>query len=140
MNLNPVRSAQRRGWNRAFALAIAALFAAPLSQSASAQLQKQLAVYGVGSQSCGVWTKDASSPYGAVRRSWVLGFVSAYNFYAPGDTAVLPADNAAMTVWMDNYCASHPLESIVNASLRLVDELRRQRGLPPAEPVPLPSR
>jgi hypothetical protein len=113
-------------------LSIAAILAALISPSASAQLQKQLSIYGAGSQSCGTWSTDTR--FRGDRQSWVLGFVSAYNFYAPGDTAVNPPDNGAITGWMDSYCAAHPLESVVNAALALITELRQQRGLPPPKP------
>jgi hypothetical protein len=98
--------------------------------------EKAVTVFGAGSASCGSWTAEPAYRQG--RQSWVAGFVTGHNFYAPGDTAVAPPDGKAMFVWMDRYCAEHPLDSIVNAALALVTELRRQRGVPPARPTGLP--
>jgi hypothetical protein len=64
-----------------------------------------------------------------IKVAWLLGFVSGYNSYRPGED--VSSDAHGLAGWVDNYCAAHPLDLIVKAAGRLIDELRRQRGLPP---------
>jgi hypothetical protein len=36
-----------------------------------------------------------------------------------------------MVEWADRYCAAHPQDLIARAAGKLIDELRRRRGLKP---------
>jgi hypothetical protein len=92
--------------------------------------QQVFSIFNPGSDSCGARSTEQNLESRYQRNAWVYGFFSAYNFYSPEGEAVEPADGKALIAWIDNYCAAHPLELIVNAATRLVNELRKQRGLP----------
>ena len=98
-----------------------ALAVIPLPDGAKAWI-----VLGAGPNSCGQWTQDkaANSNLRDLDVQWLLGFVSAYNFYesAKGDETNGP-DNQGLISWVDNYCAQHPLEQISTAAIELVTEL-----------------
>ena len=80
------------------------------------------AVTGVGQFSCGHWTQNAPThPTGtyvssdktavAMDTQWVMGFLSAFNYYGKGSGNVLTgSDNDGAFAWIDNYCAAHPLD------------------------------
>lgn len=92
-------------------------------------------VYGEGQKSCGSWVADTdarpSSNMRANDRVWVLGFVSGVGYRQTWDPPKLgelkATDSNALTVWMDNYCRAHPLDSIVKGASALVTELASQK-------------
>jgi hypothetical protein len=92
-----------------------------------------IVIYGVGLKSCGFWS---SVPKGTIPRqqlsNWVLGFVSAYNYYSAEGRDVTSDDGSAFIAWMDRYCRDHPQDVVADAAYRLVDELAGRR-------IPLPS-
>ena len=82
--------------------------------------------YGAGQQSCGAWTSHFSSPgYHTVDQQWLLGFVSGTSYEG---TVLSETDGNAITAWVDNYCAQHPLDNVATAAGRLVDVLVRRAG------------
>jgi hypothetical protein len=106
-------------------------------------------VRGSGYQSCGTWTKaqehrqvgaDGAMSLGvndidlAMQISWVLGYLSAFNVYVHRYKESGSADIATgvdfngLYVWIDNYCAAHPLDAIVTATDALITELSKRRG------------
>jgi hypothetical protein len=92
------------------------------------------AVTGVGQFSCGHWLENkptrpigeyasADNILGVMDTQWVLGFLSAFNRYGDGSGNVMQGtDNSGIYAWIDNYCAAHPLDSIVKAAMALVEE------------------
>lgn len=88
---------------------------------------------GYGTQSCGTWTQHrrlgvSSSPT-LVNQAWVLGFLTAMNAstwelgVSDGDLTK-GTDADGLFAWIDNYCATHPLENIRDATLALDAELQ----------------
>jgi hypothetical protein len=79
-------------------------------------------VMGPGGVSCGQWTKDRATnrEEGYADASWVLGFLSGYNFIAKG------TDSSGAFAWIDNYCAQHPLNDLSDATIALVEELSKR--------------
>ena len=85
-----------------------------------------------GSTSCGQWTVDhtrASGPNYWAEQSYVAGVLTGYNRYGPdgGGDVTLGVDEAGWTAWMNNYCATHPLEPIVQAVNELIISLKKAR-------------
>ena len=102
-------------------------------------------IYGPGHDSCGNWTAtrgaDANHPTEMAmhfaEQAWVLGLVTGMafarsmlalldgaEFYAKA-LAQKPTDYNAITLWMDQYCAAHPLEQVHQAAQTLFLELSR---------------
>jgi hypothetical protein len=104
------------------------------------------AVKGDGKQSCGTWTKAQAHrpPIGAdgmmrvtsadmdlsSQIAWVLGFVSAFNYYGSATAPDIAGgiDTNGVLAWIDNYCTTHPLDSIATATIELVSELSKRAG------------
>lgn len=90
--------------------------------SAGGSAQRKFDVYGHGALSCGQWVTRQKEGRSDTVVTWVVAFVSGAGYTAPYTLKKTDAD--AMTVWIDNYCSANPLDSISNASGRLVDALR----------------
>ncbi len=88
-----------------------------------------VSIYNPGTESCGSWTAAQDSVTKGLKVAWLLGFVSGYNWYRTGEDVT--SDPHGLVAWVDNYCLANPLDVIVKAAGRLVDKLRRQRGLVP---------
>jgi hypothetical protein len=100
----------------------------------SAASARGIVIYGVGLKSCGYWS--SASKRTATRQQlsdWILGFVSAYNYYSAEGRDVTFSDGSAFIAWMDGYCRDHPNDVVSDAAYRLVDELVARR-------TPLPSK
>jgi hypothetical protein len=98
------------------------------------QLPASNAVYGHGNGSCGQWVQDkVNASDRDADLAWVLGFLSGAGAVASSLKDDLGTklnvrelrrtDAPAVTLWMDQYCAAHPLSRIVDASYKLMDEL-----------------
>jgi hypothetical protein len=91
---------------------------------------RAVSVYNPGTESCGTWTSGQNNEVvRGLKITWVLGFVSAYNIYRSGEDVT--SDVHGLVAWVDNYCLAYPLDPIARAAGKLIDELRRQRGLGP---------
>jgi hypothetical protein len=65
----------------------------------------------------------------ASQAAWVSGFLSAFDYYASESGNVGNGiDGNGILVWIDNYCAAHPLDSIATATIALVTELSQRGG------------
>ncbi|NEX94650.1 hypothetical protein [Caulobacter sp. 17J65-9] len=105
---------------------VAVVFAAALAisgSSAPAQAQGVKFSY-MGEMSCGAWPKH--SPYTAIDKAltlnWVLGFISGRSSLRERDM-LATVDIASVSAWMDNYCAEHPLDTVIMAAHALEKEL-----------------
>jgi hypothetical protein len=99
----------------------------------SAASARGIVIYGVGLKSCTYWV--SASKKAAARQQlsdWILGFVSAYNYYSAEGRDVTFSDGGAFIAWMDGYCRDHPHDVVADAAYRLVGELAARR-------TPLPS-
>jgi hypothetical protein len=102
-----------------------------LAAIGSASYGQGVMTFGDGVSSCGRWAGERrGSPERALKETWLLGFVSGYNWYRR-DEDVRPIDSDALIAWIDSYCSIHPLDLIAKAAGRLIDELRAERGLTP---------
>jgi hypothetical protein len=61
--------------------------------------------------------------------AWVLGFLTAFNYYQSntGDVAN-GIDANGLFAWIDNYCLAHPLDRIANATIALITEVSNRSG------------
>ena len=89
----------------------------------SGSARGQYLVYGHGNLSCGRWTEDKRIREDA--HTWVLGFVSGAGWASPESQRQM--DSNGMAMWIDRYCAAHPLDTIQNAAGGLALELERKR-------------
>ena len=106
------------------ALVIAGVFLfAPVGASA----QVRFSIIGEGSNTCGLWVNErrADSTRVTPSAAWILGYITAASFHrAPGTPNFARGiDGSAVDLWVDNYCATHPLETIQSAAEELVNEL-----------------
>lgn len=112
----------------------AVIIAALLSASAQAQTLrplKEMNFYGYPDHdSCGDWTLNRANRGTRTQalEGWVLGFVTGANFYGSGDGKTgADTNSTGMLAWVDRYCAENPLDDIVEASVKLVIELKKRR-------------
>jgi hypothetical protein len=80
---------------------------------------------GPGTTSCGSWTlehRDRTTK-ATIQDSWLLGFVTAEELFSNQKRYKNP-DNAALIVWVSDYCAKKPLSQLMEASYVLTVELR----------------
>jgi hypothetical protein len=106
---------------RRYVIAAAMLAASTMSANAD-----KYRTYGVGTQSCGYWTKNVQ-PRGDdyfIVMAWVLGFVSGVGY--AGDDILQLTDADALESFVTNYCLAHPLDHVSAASRALVGELARR--------------
>lgn len=95
--------------------------------ASAAPCQDTLSV--LGDRTCGAWTESRKNPDSSDYRtaeSWLLGFLSgqaAMGYILPKETHA-----EAVTRWMDEYCQSHPLESISTGGQDLFWELRGKKN------------
>jgi hypothetical protein len=76
-------------------------------------------VYGTGNASCGAWIAETNQK--AFRLLWTLGFETGAGSLR---VKMRDSDSAGMSAWVDQYCAVHPLSTVADASIALVEELR----------------
>lgn len=83
-------------------------------------------VFGAGMVSCAEWQQarigDKSNAYQA--EAWVDGYLSGSNTSTDGpDFLSNKPKSIALYAWIDNYCATHPLDAVITAAWRLKKEL-----------------
>lgn len=122
------------------------LWLAALTFSAYAAPQKEARkengaffTYGVGNNSCGQFV--AASKAGAqdsvvtaqgngarylsehgIYITWASGFLTAYNAFNPQKINLTGLDRDGLTLWLQNWCSAHPLDSFVAAVYALILE------------------
>jgi hypothetical protein len=110
----------------------AAVLLLGLSVALPAHAGNEYVILGAGSRPCGIWLRARSeaAPDSAVLQSWVLGYITSIN----ANLLTITRDVAegttpdALFSWIDNYCASHPLDSLARATGSLLDDLRAKNS------------
>src|SRR5437660_1702779 len=83
-------------------------------------------ILGAGGQSCGTWTAEQGGDARFLYGQWLLGYISAFNRWYAVDLNILQGtDGNGLIAWMNNYCATHPLDAIETAAVHLIGELSR---------------
>lgn len=96
-------------------------------------------VIGEGNTTCGQWAdlrrqSDRTLPESA----WVVGYVVAESRHhaLSGDNLTLGLDGAAIDHWIDLHCATHPLDSLIQAAFVLTKELAARHRRTPTPKTP----
>jgi hypothetical protein len=110
---------------------LAVVILAALSIQASAQKSDWKIAIGQWGSSCGKWTQERQSRSAGAHLSaqWVAAYLSGKNFESTfldeqDDPLRGAPDFDGLMAWIDNYCGSHPLETVHKAADQLMDELR----------------
>ena len=100
---------------------------ASLLSLATVEGQHSWTNYGPTDVSCGTWTTNADRR--PTLKWWVSGFVSgASRELALRDISLTETDPKGLEGWITKYCADHPLDGLVKATVLLVDELKGAKG------------
>jgi hypothetical protein len=109
----------------------------PLTPASASDVTGRFQTRGPGTMSCGTWTQEAQTASRYANEAWILGFLTAYGRYVfKGSDIARGADNAGLTAWVDNYCAAHPLETVVTAAQLLIEQLAPKSASVPARALP----
>lgn len=88
-------------------------------------------IWGAGGLSCGTWFQYRQSE-DLTLMTWIQGFLSSYNHFVYSGSnpngIFGSADNRSIVAWMDNYCQRHPLESVYEGTLELIEELKQREN------------
>ena len=83
-----------------------------------------------GAPTCGQWLADKSTVMGAVRQTWLTGYLSGINIgyltwanIKNQDPLDRLSSMAAAYAWMDNWCRKNPLEGVDDGGQALFIEL-----------------
>jgi hypothetical protein len=90
---------------------------------------------GAGHWSCGSYVQSSAKHASAADRGryiaadyWVFGVLSAENSQDVQNEGradfLKETDVAAIKTWLQNFCRSHPLNTLDTATVKLLDELR----------------
>ena len=84
-------------------------------------------VYGAGMITCGEWQQHRSTgnkPASYQAQAWIDGYLSGSNASGNGADFLAPKpSDVAYYAWLDNYCAQHPLDLLLQAVTLLKKEL-----------------
>ena len=88
---------------------------------------------GIGSLTCGTWARQRSQggAQADIDREWILGFVSGVNWDratssdSRGSLLGQGIDVKAWFAFVDNYCQTHPADTVLKAAIGLIRELER---------------
>jgi hypothetical protein len=105
------------------------IIALPLLIAMQAQAEDKVIMIGAGHVSCGYWTevRNQTSRHHQLRQ-WVFGFISGANWYTEGGQAT-PHDQAAVVVFIDQYCKNNPLHTLAWAAAAVIQETGGQKVL-----------
>jgi len=112
-----------------------ALIATTAALLAFAQPASAITVKGLGAATCTQWSihhpANGNSPNDLItigQESWVLGFLSAVNSFAPQihHDIVKSADADALYAWITQWCSTRPLDVIGEGAAALALELERR--------------
>jgi hypothetical protein len=116
-----VPSSKQEGQMKHFIIAV--MLTCMVTPALGADASGNYSVLGHGTKSCGWWTTtrnngDLQSLDAAI---WVGGFITAYNLFTPGVYDITEGtDFEGRNAWIDNYCATNPLDSIADAAAGLM--------------------
>jgi hypothetical protein len=89
---------------------------------------KDVMVYNYPSvDSCASWTDDRRGRRSQAMEGWVLGVLTGYNVYrAPTGNIAPSVTGTGMLGWIDQFCATNPLESVTTATFKLISVLEQR--------------
>ena len=94
--------------------------ASALLTGAACCAARDLSVEGVGTASCSNWLESHSNQVVREKyQEWILGFVTAHNYYGPGPASQAMAGASTWTA-VDAYCKKNPKVALFGAAAALV--------------------
>lgn len=86
----------------------------------------------LGSMTCGAWRagpRDHELYPKSLMVNWVLGVIAGRSAMR-GDDVLRDVEIESIAAWLDDYCAASPLDTLVQATFKLEQDLiiRRQGG------------
>lgn len=83
--------------------------------------------YGAGNNSCSYWSnKRAKNGNWHTSVNWILGWLSAYEYYSSSDAKMLrPTEPFEIALFVDQYCEKNPRSKVLDATKALEKYLRR---------------
>jgi hypothetical protein len=103
--------------------------------NAFAQGPPDVNVFSFADTSCAEWVHSKNNKLSrAIYGAWFRGFVSGYNFGNSANQVALDKmlDEAALALYIDNYCRDNPKLPFIGAAIPLVQEIREIRSVVPA--------
>ena len=100
-----------------------------------AQEPPDVNVFSFADTSCAEWVHSRNNKLSrAIYGAWFRGFVSGYNFGNSANQVGLDKmpDEAALALYIDNYCRDNPKLPFIGAAIPLVQEIREFRSVVPA--------
>ena len=88
-------------------------------------------ISGVGSLECRAWLQSQRPEVELERRQWLLGFVTAHNYYATPQITPPNRDPSIISGYVQQYCQSNPEHRVVAAAAAYV----RSKGGQPESPA-----
>jgi len=82
-----------------------------------------------GPPDCGQWlSHQHGSIEGEWYKSWLMGFLSGFSV-GRGKNYLGGTSATSTFFWMDKYCRENPLNTTIQGSAALINELRKQKGM-----------
>lgn len=104
-----------------------ALVIVVLAASANVASAADRMVYGAGMVTCAEWQQHRSTGNKVANvqlQAWIDGFLTGYNVASEDVDFIAPKpEDIAYYAWVDNYCSQHPLDKVMQAVLKLKDDL-----------------
>jgi hypothetical protein len=104
-----------------------------LISAVPARAASEYVILGAGGRPCGSWlqVRNQALPDSAVLQSWVLGYITSVNanLLTSSPDVAGGASPDQLFLWIDNYCAAHPLDSLARATGALLDSFLAKRKL-----------
>jgi hypothetical protein len=75
-----------------------------------------------------IWRRTPNSVEHAMVGAWVAGYLTAYNRQTPDTVSILgKTDLNGALQWMENWCHTHPTETLGDAMRALTEEFHARR-------------
>jgi len=118
---------------RRLVLAMIVAVTAGLGSVSTASAEELALTAGIGGLSCGTWTRQRGQggAQADIDREWILGFVTGVNWdraTSPDTRGSLLGQGIDVKAWfafLDNYCQTHPADTVLKAAIGLIRELER---------------
>lgn len=81
-----------------------------------------LAITTIGDRTCGQWVAQRKD---SAVQNWLAGYLTGLAVAFNNDALAEP-DNDSIFLWMDNYCATRPLDRVATGGRVLFDELTQR--------------
>jgi hypothetical protein len=102
------------------------LLAAPLARAADED--SNYVIWGVGKKSCNSYSQARSQGKADEFRSYVAGYLTAYNAFMPETYNIAPGQQTdGVLAWLDDHCADSKTSYVADALHRFIEESHEAR-------------